>query len=235
MGNPRKAKLSSVRRVLKIFHPEGIPWPGTAIYNAVSNTGIFQRNYELVARDILSYGLGDNILDIGTGPGWLLVKLHQEHSGLNITGLDASYSMVAKARRNMLKAGLADIIKIKKGNASNMSFPDHSFDTVVSTGSIHHWKDPTAGLNEIYRVLKHGGYALMYDLVSDTPKSVINVAAHDFGRFKMILLWLHAFEEPFYSCRDFELLARPTLFREGRIKFVGVSCCLILRKEAFST
>ena len=203
MGNPRKAKLSSVRRVLKIFHPEGIPWPGTAIYNAVSNTGIFQRYYELVARDILSYGLGDNILDIGTGPGWLLVKLHQEHPGLKITGLDASYSMVVKARRNMLKAGLSDIIKIKKGNASNMSFPDHSFDTVVSTGSIHHWKDPTAVLNEIYRVLKHGGYALMYDLVSDTPKSVINVAAHEFGRLKIMLLWLHAFEEPFYSCKDF--------------------------------
>ena len=63
------AKLSPARRLLKIFHPEGIPWPGTAFYNAISETTIFQRNYELVAKDILSYCLEGSILDIGTGPG----------------------------------------------------------------------------------------------------------------------------------------------------------------------
>ena len=47
----------------------------------------------------------------------------------------------------------------------------------------------------------------------------------------MLFLWLHAFEEPFYSRKDFELLARPTLFKEGRTKFVGLFYCLILRKE----
>ena len=50
-------------------------------------------------------------------------------------------------------------------------------------------------------------------------------------RLKMVLLWLHSFEEPFYSRNDLELLARPRLFNEGKIRFVGVMCCLVLKKE----
>lgn len=230
MSNPKRSRLSLARRLLNIFHPEGIPWPGSAIYNAISATRIFQRNYELVVKDIVSYGSGETILDIGTGPGWLLVKLHQECPGLRITGVDASSAMVAKARLNMEKAGLSDIIEIQKGNVNHMHFSDSSFDSVVSTGSIHHWKDPTAGLNEVYRVLKPGGHALVYDLVSDTPKSVLKMTAQEFGRLKRMLLWLHGFEEPYYSRRDFKLLACPTLFREGMTRFAGVFCCLILKK-----
>lgn len=229
------AKLSLARRLLKIFHPEGIPWSGTAFYNAISETKIFQGHYELVARDILNYCLEGSILDVGTGPGWLLVKLHQQSPRLRVIGLDTSPSMVTKAQKNMANVGLSNIIEVKEGKASHMPFADNSFDTVVSTGSIHHWKDPTAGLNEVYRVLKHGGCALMYDLVSDTPASVLKKTAREFGRLKMLLLWLHAFEEPFYSCKDFELLAHSTLFKEGQARFVGVLYCLILKKGTVST
>ena len=222
--------LSPARRFLKVFHPEGIPWPGTAVYNAISKTNIFQRNYELVARDILNYCSGGSILDVGTGPGWLLLKLHQLSPGLRLTGVDASPSMVAAARKNLAKARLSEIIAVKEGEASDMPFADSSFDLVVSTGSIHHWKDPKAGLNGVYRVLKHGGYALVFDLVSDTPATVLKEAAREFGRLKMILLWLHAFEEPFYSRKDFQLLSRSSRFKDGEIRFVGVLCCLALKK-----
>ena len=228
--NFRMARLSPARRLVKIFHPEGIPWPGTTLYNKISKTNIFQGHYELVARDILHYCSEGSILDVGTGPGWLLLKLHEQSPRLRVTGLDVSPSMVAKAQKNMANAGLSDIIEIKEGKAIHIPFADNSFDTVVSTGSIHHWKNPIASLNEVYRVLKHGGYALMYDVMSDTPSSVLKETAHEFGRLKMLLLWLHAFEEPFYRRKDFELLARPTLFKEGRTRFVGVLCCLILKK-----
>jgi len=224
------ALLSPARRFLKIFHREGIPSPGTVFYNAISKTNLFQHHYELIAKDILSYCSEGSILDIGTGPGWLLVKLHHECPRLRLTGLDTSPSMVVRARKNMAKAGLSEVIEIREGNASHMLFSDNSFDTVVSTGSIHHWKDPTAGLNEVYRVLKPRGYGLMYDLASNTPASVLKETAREFGRLKMLLLWLHSFEEPFYSSKNFELLALPTLFKEGRARFVGLMCCLILKK-----
>jgi len=224
------ARLSPARRLLKVVHPEGIPWPGTAFYSAISAAYIFQRNYEWVARDILGCCPEGSILDVGTGPGWLLLKLHQRSPGSRIVGLDASPAMVAKAQENVAHAGLAGVIEVREGNASRMPFDDDSFDTVVSTGSIHHWKEPTAALNEVHRVLKRGGHALMYDIVSDTPFSVLRETARKFGRLRMWLFWLHAFEEPFYSRRDFELLAAPTLFEKGRTRFVGVQCCLILEK-----
>lgn len=223
--------LSPARRLLKTFHPEGIPWPGTVFYNAISQTNTFQRHYELLAKDILSYCSEGRMLDIGTGPGWLLAKLHRESPRLKLTSLDASPFMVVKARKNLANAGLSEMIEVKEGHVSRMPFSDGFFDTVVSTGSIHHWKDPTAALNDIYRVLKYEGHGMLYDLVSDTPSSVLKETAREFGKLRMLLLWLHAFKEPFYSTKDFELLPHPTLFKEGQIRFVGVVCCLILKKE----
>ena len=227
--------LSPFRRLLKMFHPEAIPWPGTVAYNAISRTDIFQRHYELVATDIVERCPEGSLLDIGTGPGWLLPQLHRISPRLHLTGLDASPSMVAKAKKNMAGAGLDQSIEIVEGNVISMSFTDESFDAVVSTGTIHHWKDPVAGLNEIYRVLKPGGCALMYDLVSDTPTSILKDTAREFGRFRMVLLWVHAFEEPFYTHKDFELLHQPTLFKEGQTRFVGALCCLALKREDLSS
>lgn len=224
------AELPWPRRLLKRIHPEGIPWPGSALYNAVSSTRLFQRHYELVAKDILSYGAQGSLLDIGTGPGWLLLKLHEQAPQMRLVGLDASAAMVAKARQNMAEAGLAGVIEIREGNASHLPFPDGAFDIVVSTGSIHHWKEPTAGLNEVHRVLKPGGHALMYDLVSDTPASVLAETRREFGRLRTWLFWLHGFEEPFYSREHFEALARPSRFQEGRTQFVGLLCGLILKR-----
>ncbi len=48
----------------------------------------------------------------------------------------------------------------------------------------------------------------MHDLVSDTPKAVMKKASHEFGRLRLFLLWRHAFEEPFYSHKEFHLLTR---------------------------
>jgi len=101
--------------------------------------------------------------------------------------------MVVKAQQNVANAGLSDIIEIKEGTASQLPFAGDTFYAVVSTGSIHHWKDPIAGLNDVHRVLKPGGHALMYDIVSDTPVSVFGEMAREFGCLSMLFLLLPAF------------------------------------------
>ena len=95
------AQLTPLRRLLKFFHPEGIPGPGTKLYNSISKTGIFQRNYDLLAQDILRYCKGGNCLDVGMGPGWLLIKLHEQSPALHLHGIDISPSMVEKAETNV--------------------------------------------------------------------------------------------------------------------------------------
>ncbi|MGD0078083.1 MAG: class I SAM-dependent methyltransferase [Sedimentisphaerales bacterium] len=221
------AYLSPLRRLLKLVHPEGIPWPGSVFYNTISLSAIFQKHYELVTKDILSYCSQGGLLDIGTGPAWLLLKIHQQYPQMRLVGIDSSPAMVIKARQNVAATG---VIEIKQGNANHIPFPDCSFDIVVSTASIHHWKEPTVGLNEVYRVLKEGGYALVYDLVSDTPASIMEQTRREFGRWKATLFWLHSFEEPFYDRKNFAAMAGPTLFKQGQTKFVGLLYCLILKK-----
>lgn len=226
-----RATLSPFRRILKRFHPEGIPWPGAPLYNRLSRSGIFQRHYAMLAEDIVKYCPAGNLLDIGTGPGWLLAKLHEQSPALTIRGLDVSAAMVAEGQRNMAAVGLGDAVEIVEGAANRLPFGDASFDAVVSSGSMHHWKEPVAGLNETYRVLKPGSTALIYDLVNDTPADVLRHAAREFGRFRIVFLRLHALEEPFYTCAHVEQLALDSLFRQGGYRYVGVFCCLTLKKN----
>lgn len=48
-----------------------------------------------------------------------------------------------------------------RGSALKMPVPDNSFDTVLSTQVLEHVSDPQQMMNEIYRVLKKNGYAIL--------------------------------------------------------------------------
>ncbi len=222
------------RKFLRRFHPEGIPWPGSTLYNALSSTRIFLRHYELVAHDVARYGSAECILDIGTGPGHLLPAMREALPSATLVGVDISPSMIRQAQRNMEKSGGLRHIELQVASANALPFADGAFDRVVSTGSLHHWKDPVQALTEVYRVLKEGGYALLYDLVRDMPREVCEEVRARFGGFRLALLWLHSFEEPFLDVKEMEALGRQTPFLVEGTKFTGALCCLVLRKAEFA-
>jgi ubiquinone/menaquinone biosynthesis C-methylase UbiE len=222
------------RNFLKSWHPEGIPWPGTLLYNALTQTDIFHKHYELVAGHVGQFCRAGTILDIGTGPGWLLAALRRSLPELKLVGVDISAAMVDKAMENMKKSGYESSIDLKVAAADKLPFPDNSFSAVISTGSLHHWKKPLAALNEIHRVLQPGSPALIYDLVRKLPPDIARRAKQEYGSLRTTMLWLHSFEEPFYSPQDMEALIPDTAFRKGQTQFVGVLCCLVLQKNAAS-
>ena len=221
------------RQFIKRFHPEGIPWPGSVLYNALSSTAIFLRHYELVAHDVANYGATTSILDIGTGPGQLLLAMRKAIPDTKLVGVDISPAMVAQAQRNLKRCGADPKIEVRVANANDLPFKDGTFDLVVSTGSLHHWKDPIRALSEVHRVLKIGSYALMYDLVRDMPKELCEDVRARFGRFRFALLWLHSFEEPFLNPKEMDTLGRRTAFLVEGTKFTGALCCLVLKKAEF--
>jgi ubiquinone/menaquinone biosynthesis C-methylase UbiE len=159
------------------------------------------------------------------------VALRRSLPELELVGVDISPAMVATAQENIKRAGYAAAIDLRVAAAEALPFPDESFNAVVSTGSLHHWKPPLAALNEVHRVLKAGGYALVYDLVRKLPPSVAEAARRKFGSLRTRMLWLHSFEEPFYSPQDMEALVPITFFQRGQTQFVGVLCCLVLQKS----
>ncbi len=224
-------KMNNVLRgFLRSFHPQGIPQLGSYLYNKISRTQIFQKHYDLVAREVTHYCHRGKLLDIGTGPGWFLLYLNQIVPQMEIHGIDISPAMVGKAKINIASSGQHKNIVVRVASSSQLPYPDNSFDVVVSTGSIHHWKEPQQGLIEIYRVLKSDRYALIYDLVQKIPESISKKIKHEFGRFRFTLLCFHSFEEPFYSIAEMKLLPVSTPFKRGEIHFTGALCCLVLKK-----
>jgi SAM-dependent methyltransferase len=104
------------------------------------------------------------VLEVGCGPGHLSIRLARQH-GLEVTGLDLDSAMISRARANADRPGGGHQPRpsLLVGDVAALAFPDQSFDLVVSTLSMHHWADPTAGLAEIGRVLRPGARALIWD------------------------------------------------------------------------
>lgn len=130
-------------------------------YNRLAN-GIWSGVYRRPAADIAAAAPpGAELLDVGTGPGRLLVELARRRADLRLTGLDVSRDMVAHAGRNLAPfQGRAVAVE---GDVAHLPFPDDSFDVVVSSLSTHHWPDVEAGAAELGRVLRPGGRLRIYD------------------------------------------------------------------------
>ncbi|MGH7570793.1 MAG: class I SAM-dependent methyltransferase [Gemmatimonadota bacterium] len=104
----------------------------------------------------------DAILDVGCGTGALLEAVATRVPGARLVGVDLSPAMLAVARRK-----LGDRASLVAGEAGRLPFPDHHFDLILSSSSLHYWPDPAAGLAETARVLKAGGRVVITDWCDD--------------------------------------------------------------------
>jgi SAM-dependent methyltransferase len=144
--------------------PGGILIGDAVAYDALSRL-LLGPFFGRIAADIAAVAPdGARVLEVGCGPGRLSIRLARQH-GLEVTGLDLDRAMIERARANADRRGDGDERRpsFLVGDVASLAFPDRSFDLVVSTLSMHHWADPTAGLAEIGRVLRPGGRALVWD------------------------------------------------------------------------
>jgi ubiquinone/menaquinone biosynthesis C-methylase UbiE len=100
---------------------------------------------------------GKEVLEIGTGNGAEGVMFAQ--SGAHYTGVDLTDAALEASRKHFAVMGLAG--RFQKENAEHLSFPDASFDWVFSHGVLHHTPDTQGAINEVYRVLKPDGRAII--------------------------------------------------------------------------
>ena len=137
--------------------------PSAGAYDALV-ASVLEGFYARVTGEVAAACPRGKLLEIGSGPGRLAVRLAREAPGMTLTGVDISDAMVERAARRAAGAGLSERVRFKVGDVAAMPLPDGEFDGVVSTLSLHHWPEPTHGLAEIHRVLKPGGEARIYDL-----------------------------------------------------------------------
>lgn len=101
-----------------------------------------------------------SVLDAGCGGGRYTAAWKQLGAG-SVTGVDISSIGVASAEHRVKDAGLSGI-SFKQGSVIELPFPDRSFDIVFSNGVLHHTVDWQAGVRELLRVLKTGGFGWLY-------------------------------------------------------------------------
>jgi SAM-dependent methyltransferase len=145
--------------------PGGSLMPDARAYDRHSRI-LFGSLYRSIGADIAaSAPPGARILEVGCGPGHLSILLAHDHD-LNVTGLDLDPAMIHRANANAeaSREGDGRQATFIVGDVGALPFEDASFDLVVSTFSMHHWADPTAGLREIARVIRPDGRALIWDL-----------------------------------------------------------------------
>jgi arsenite methyltransferase len=114
-------------------------------------------------RAALALGAGENVLDIGSGPGLLAREMAVEvGAGGSVDGVDPSESMLTLARGRRPPDGAA-VMRFVAGDACALPFETETFDAAVATQVYEYVHDMPVALAEAFRVLRPGGRLLVLD------------------------------------------------------------------------
>lgn len=104
------------------------------------------------------------MLDVGTGTALIPIELCRRVSDVEVDALDLAAHMLALARRNVERAGLAGRVRLMQGDAKAAGRQDASFDAVMSNSIVHHICRPESALSEMWRLVRPGGLLFVRDL-----------------------------------------------------------------------
>lgn len=100
---------------------------------------------------------GQKVLEIGVGSGTDHVELAR--AGAKLTGIDLTPKSIELTKKNLVWHGCQSNLLL--ADAENLPFDDKSFDAVYSFGVLHHTPDMQKAVNEVHRVLKYQGRAII--------------------------------------------------------------------------
>lgn len=175
---------------------------------------------------------GARVLEIAPGPGYLAVEL-AKRTGCRVTGLDASHTFVRIADRYARNAGQQ--IDFQQGDAADLPFPDEQFDCVVCRAAFKNFARPLQALDEMCRVLKRSGVALIIDLRKDFSRQAVNEYVRNRGLLSAAIIKLifnTMLKKRAYSRDSIAELVARSRFGYGDIRLDPIGFELWLRKPA---
>lgn len=102
--------------------------------------------------------VGGTVLEVGVGTG-LALPSYAPH--LQVTGIDFSDDMLAKARAKVAEQQLGHVRELRQMDARDLDFADDSFDTVCAMHILSVVPEPERVMAEMARVCKPGGHVLV--------------------------------------------------------------------------
>jgi SAM-dependent methyltransferase len=167
-------------------------------------------------REILALRPGEDVLDVGSGPGFLAAEMADEVGpDGRVVGVDPSESMLALASR------YAPAAEFRAGGALELPFEDASFDVIVSTQVLEYVDDVAAALAEARRVLRPGGRVLVLD--TDWDSIVWRTADRERMR-RVLAAWEDHLADPYLPRR------LPQLLRDAGLTLTHASVLAILNQ-----
>jgi 2-polyprenyl-3-methyl-5-hydroxy-6-metoxy-1,4-benzoquinol methylase len=105
---------------------------------------------------------GQDLLDVGCGPGTITADLAELVAPGRVVGLDREEAPLVAARAEATARGLSTTSYVV-GDVYALDFPDDSFDVVHAHQVLQHLTDPSAALREMARVTRPGGLVAVRD------------------------------------------------------------------------
>jgi len=180
--------------------------------------------------------VGSRVLEVAPGPGYLAIEIAR--CGIyQITGLDISRTFVAIATKNAHRAFVD--IDFQWGNACAMPFGESTFDIIVCRAAFKNFSQPLTAMNEMHRVLKPGGRAVIVDLRKDASMEDVDayIRQSKLG-FANSLIYKATFRYMLlpraYSSGQFLEMASMSAFAHARIAASAISLEVALEKRALN-
>jgi phosphoethanolamine N-methyltransferase len=98
------------------------------------------------------------VLDIGCGLGGVDIHLVRQHHAGRVTGIDIDPALIDRCRQLAEKSGVGSQTEFICVEPGRLTFADASFDAVTSKDSIIHIPDKQELAEDVFRVLRPGGW-----------------------------------------------------------------------------
>lgn len=205
-----------------------LPRFGAWLYDRFLYVEPIQARIAEIAHHLVSRIESGKLLDVGTGPGRLLIEINRLNPDLELFGLDISASMIKVARNNLqnIRANL------RVGSIRHTDYESDFFTAVTSVGSFYLWDYPEESLEEIFHILKKGKSAYLFEVYKDINETEYRNALRKNLRQ---LDWVRKLVGPFalrkslkmsYRIEDFVRIIEKTSFARSytieRIKLSGI-------------
>ncbi len=130
---------------------------------AAADFGASNQAFVEIVRGLLP-ATATKVLDLGCGPGDVMIRLARACPSLKITAVDGSPAMIQLAQQAIEECGLSMTISALQGYVPGLALPVGHFDAVLSKDFLHHLPDPMSLWHEIRRLIKPGGVICVMDL-----------------------------------------------------------------------
>ncbi len=190
---------------------------------------VFRRQAARLTADLPS---GGAVLEVAPGPGYQAIEIARTGT-LRVTGLDISHTMVEIAREGARAAGVS--VGFRQGDVTAMPFERGVFDLIVCQAAFKNFKQPVKALDEMHRVLRPGGLAVIEDMNREAPDAAVaaEVRAMKLSRLNSLmtrLILAKFLRRRAYSPARFRSLVALSAFPGCEISTQGMALEVRLRK-----